>query len=581
VLQADPTHPAASTHLRQLLERRGDHLGVADLLAVRLRAATDPAQVASLHLERAALLGGPLGDRAAAKEELRALTNAQPQNVEALSRLAALELEDGAYAVAAELYIRQARFDRDPQRLRDNFLAIGRIYLRRLPDFKLATGAFERVLRLEGDNREALEALSELYGKQNETRKALAVTDLLIEREPDQQKRLPFLLRAAALWEKAGDPRRAGVSLKRAAEECPRSLQAVGELARFYERTKETIARHVLLDGSISLLRADLKTNPRDLAALRTVIPLLRWRQRHACSAAAAQLLAAFSDDEAERTEAAGWAAPPHGGRRLTPLANPELEDLTLPPGLPPGVRNVMRLFGPTLAKAWKPNLRRWDVGRAERQGAGVGARVMADAVAMDLGVRNFELYVAPAHPRALAIEPGDPPAIILGRELSTLGPGALRFAAGFGLRLVATHLDLLVQGAPSDAGVLLAAIVRQFVPDFRHPELPAADVESASARVARAMPKSLRAELGPFAAEIAVPFGLDALIAAIQESAARIGLLASGDLAASLRVLCTAFGQPLTPEAVAAVPPASALLDFALSEAYEELVSALDAAPR
>jgi hypothetical protein len=51
--------------------------------------------------------------------------------------------------VAAELYIRQARIDRDPERLREIFLQIGRIYLRKLPDAKLATGAFERVLRLE------------------------------------------------------------------------------------------------------------------------------------------------------------------------------------------------------------------------------------------------------------------------------------------------------------------------------------------------------------------------------------------------------------------------------------------------
>jgi lipopolysaccharide biosynthesis regulator YciM len=578
VLEADPAHVEASVRLRRLLERRGDHAAVAELLEVRLRAATDPDQVAALRLERAALLGGPLGDRGAAKAELRGLVNLQPQNVEALSRLAALELEDGAYAVAAELYIRQARFDRDPQRLRDNFLAIGRIYLRRLPDAKLAIGAYERVMRLEPDNREALEALSELYSKQSEPRKALAVTESLIERESDPQKRLPFLLRLAALWEKLGDPRRAGVSLKRAAEECPRSLQAVGELARFYERTKETVARHVLLDGSISVLRADLKNNPADLSALRTIIPLLRWRQRHACSAAAAQLLAAFSDDDSERAEAAGWAAPPASGRRLTPLANPALEDLALAPGLPPGVPSVMRLFGPTLAKAWKPNLKRWEVSRADRQSSGVGPRVIAETIAADLGVRSFELYLSTTRSRALSVEPGDPPALIIGREIAALGSGAVRFACGYGLRLVASHLDVLTQGSPADAGVLLAAIVRQFAPDFRHPELVDADVESASVRVARALPKALRIELAPFAAEIGVPFGLEGLIAAVQDTAARTGLLASGDLAASLRVLCAVYGQPLAPDAVAAVAPAVALLDFALSDSYEELVSALDA---
>jgi hypothetical protein len=577
VLEGDPAHPEAFARIRTILEAQADNHAVAELLTVRLRAATDPQQAAALRIERAALLAGAIHDRTGAKEELRALINEQPQNVDGLAKLAELEQEDGAYAVAAELYIRQARFDRDPARLRDIFLRIGRIYLRRLPDAKLATGAFERVLRLEGDNGEALEALSELYTKQGEIRKALSVTEPLVEAEPDVAKRMPFLLRLATLWEKSGDARRAISSLRRAAEECPRSLQAVGELARFYERGKETMARNVLLDSSIGLLRTDLRRDPRDLAALRTIIPLLRWRQRPACSAAAAQMLGLFSDDAAEKAEAAGWSAPPSNGRRLTALANPDLEELALPPQVPRGVRNVMRLFGPVLARASKPNLKRWEVGRSERQPAGTGLRAIADALAMDLGVRNFELYVSNLRPRALAVEPGDPPAVIVGAELASLGPSAIRFACGHALRLIATDFDLLAQNSASEASLLLAGIVRQFIPDFHHPELPEHELVAATARVGRIMPKALRVELAPFAAEIATPMAPDALLIALQETAARVGLLASGDLAAGLAVLCAAHSQPLTAEGVRQVPVAQALIDFALSEEHEQLVSALE----
>jgi hypothetical protein len=94
---------------------------------------------------------------------------------------------------------------------------------------------------------------------------------------------------------------------------------------------------------------------------------------------------------------------------------------------------------------------------------------------------------------------------------------------------------------------------------------------------VAKAMPKALRGELAPFAAEIATPLGTDAFLLAVQETAARVGLLASGDLAASLAVLCAAHGQPLTPAGTLAVPAALALIDFALSEEHEQLVAALD----
>ena len=140
----------------------------------------------------------------------------------------------------------------------DCFLLIGRLYLHDLQDPKIALGAFERVLRIDPTRPEALEALSELYAHQGETRKALAVTERLVERESDPRRRRPFLLRLGTLWESAGDTRRAGVMLRRAVDESPRDLQALGELVRFHERQRELPARNMLLDGSLALLREDL-----------------------------------------------------------------------------------------------------------------------------------------------------------------------------------------------------------------------------------------------------------------------------------------------------------------------------------
>src|SRR6185436_20294602 len=148
-----------------------------------------------------------------------------------------------------------------------------------------------------------------------------------------------------------------------------------------------------------------------------------------------------------EKAEAAGWSAAPAGGRRLTALANPDLEEIALPPQVPRGVRNVLRILGPTLARAARPNLKRWEVGRGERQPSGSGLRALADGLAVDLGVRNFEVYVSTARPRALAVEPGDPPAVVIGSELVALGAPAVRFACAYCLRLIATNFDLLAQG--------------------------------------------------------------------------------------------------------------------------------------
>lgn len=577
ILEVDPRDEEAFSRLRRLHVETSDNAGLAALLAARLRAA-DPEEATALRLERARLLAGPLANREAGKQELRALLAEQPQHVEALSRLGDLEFEDGAFAVAAELFIRQARFDKDPERLRTLFLRIGRIYSHHLPDTKLAIGAFERVLRIDPGSIEALEALSELHVRQSDARRAIAVTEPLLEREQDPQRRLALHLRLATQWERLGDARRAGVHLRKAADESPRNLQAVGELARHYERSKDLQGRNILLDRSLAHFADDLRANPANLEALRALIPLYRWRHRPACATAAAQLLAVFTGDPAERAEALAAGAPPLEGRRLAPLANPALDERAFPVALPSGVRSIMRLLGPALGRAYRPSLRRWDVGRTERVPAGAGPRVIVDAIAADLGLRTFELYVSAARPRTLAVEPGEPPALILGNEIAALGPTALRAAGGYQLRLVQTHFDLLAAGSPEALGILLAGVVRQFVPDFAHPDLPDAEVSAAAAHISRALSRGLRNELAPFAAEIAAPFALGRLHLAVQETAARAALLASGDLATTLQLLFLTDGLPLSPGTLLGSPLGQALVDFALSEDHDELVSALDA---
>jgi hypothetical protein len=584
-LTLDPSDEVAFAWLRRLLEAQGDSAGLADLLG-RRAAVTTGDEAAALRLRRADLLLDPLGDRAAARAELVTMLESEPQHVGALARLATLEQQDGNLGAAAALSIRQARFERDPNALRDCFLRIGRLHTGPLEDPKLALGAYERVLRIEPFHREALEALSELYARQAETRKALAVTERLVELETDPAARLPYIIKLGTLWEAAGDARRAGVVYRRAVDELPRDLSALGELARFHERQGDISARNVLLDGSLALLREDLRRAPLDLPTLRTIIPLLRWRQRRATAMAATQLLAHFSDSDAEREEATAFLATIQArgsggagaGSRLAPLANPELDERALPADVQTGVRHVLRMLGPGLTRASKPDLRRYQVGRGQRQGRGTPVRELLTPLAADLGVRELDLYVSTAHPLAMAVEPGDPPAIILGAQLVEMGRSALRFAGAFLLRLVETHFALLAHGGPAEAGLLLAAVARQFLPDFRPPQLDGPALAAAEIRVSRALGKSLRAELAPFASHIAGAFSPEALYLDALETGARAGLLACGDLAIALEVIARTAGHAqATPDILRQLPLANRLSDFALSEDYEELYLALD----
>lgn len=576
VLKSAPGHPEAFRRLHERLTARGDTAALAELLRVRQQAPLPVAEAEALRLERATLLES-LGDRAAAKAELRGLLATDAQNLPALRALVECEHKDGAYSVAAELSLRLARLETEPAAQTLVFRRLGQIYHRRLADQKLAAGAYERVLKLLPDDQEALNALSEIYAKQNDLSRALAATARAASGETDEGRRLTLRVRLATLHEKSGDVKEAGNLLRQALDEAPRSLQAIGELARYYERHKDLASRRVLLDTSLSRLHDELRRFPGDLAALRTIVPVLRWCARAAGSAATAQLLAALSDDPGERHELRAWAVPAARGRKLTPLVNPEVDEMAYPANLPPALRQVMRVLGPALSRASKPDLRPYGVTRADRVSLGEGPRAVIDALAVGLGVRGFEVFVTAEMPFTVIVEPGDPPAIILGREVVAQGPVALRFAAGYALRLVATHFDLLAAREPG-AAALLTALVRQFVPVATSDDpVDEARTLRASERLAKALGRSLRTELRPFVTEMASPESLRVVADAVEETAARVGLLASGDLATSLGVYLGMKGLPLSGSSLAGSAVASALFEFALSADYELLVRALD----
>ena len=580
ILAIDPSHVGAFEQLREALTAAADHAALGELLAARIAVATNPFEVAALRLARAGLLSGPLADLEGSKVELRAVLAKEPQHGKALSRLADLQYDSGAFGEAAELYLRRAQAERSPERLREIFLRIGRIYARHERDAKRAADAYKRVLQLEGDNREALVALADLLVEIGETKNAIAVTDRLVEQTPEADKRVPYLIRLGQLWEQAGDLRQAGARFRRAADEAPRNLLAVGEMVRHCERTRDLPGRRALLDHALLLLRADLHAGKLDVEVLRALVHVMQWRGRAAAAAAGAQLLATASTDPADRAAASGWAAPPARGRRLALLARPDVDERLFPAGLPSGVRNIFRIIGEPLAKAVS-DLKRYELSRGDRVARGQGAREIIDAVAAELGVKETDVYVKPARaaaePAWLAVEPGEPPTLILGASILTLGPHAVRFAAARLLRLASTHLDLVLRDTPPKTGALVGGVVRQFVTDYRHPDVPAEVMNAGAASVARALSRRLRQEVMPFAIESAGALDLGALHEAVRDGANQVGLLASGDFPAGLAVVLAIAGRPLTLAQVAANPEALALLDFALSDGYEELVRELE----
>jgi tetratricopeptide (TPR) repeat protein len=580
VLEIDPAHDGAFEQLRTLLDEGGDSTALAAALAARIAVAANPFEVTSLRLARAEMLAGNLGEGGGARAELEAILQKQPEHPRALARLSDLLWEQEAWSDAGEITLRRATVEREPAALREIFLRLGHIYGERVPDARRAIAAYERVQGIEPDNREALQALSELYLAEGDAKQALPVTERLVTLEQNAKKRTGYRVRLGELLMRTGDLRRAGTELRRAVDGDPRNVTAVTTLAGLLERSRDVGGRRALLDHTAGLLRHDVERGELDVETLRGLVALLSLRERPRAAAAVADLVTVLAPADGQQQVS-------RPGRSLMALRRPELDERSFPPGLPWGIRQIMRLIGPHLRPSGSElaqHLARHGVARAERLGRGDGPRPVFDSVGVELAAGDFDLFVktpaAAAGPVALRAEPGSPAAIIIGAPIVALGAGAIRFAAARTLRLVATQLDAILAVPPEEAGAMLVGIIRQFVPEFLHPGVRDALVDADSARAARLIPRKVKPAAAPFAIESAGTFDIAALHAAVRDGANAAGLLASADLPAALSVILAASGmraQPLTLSPIVAHPEALALLRFAVSDAYDELAAAME----
>jgi len=561
--------------LRDLHEETGEHTALAELLLGRLAVTSNPFETTALHLARAELFAGPLGEPARARAELSVILAREPNHARALGRLADLEESEGNYAATADLLVQRSAGERSPERLRELFLRLGRIHVQRLPDVKRAIAAFARVLQLDARNQEALDALSLLYIEQGDTKNANAMTERLLGVEESAARRVVYHLRLGQLAERAGDQLAALEHFRRAVDEAPRDIRAIVELARYLEKVHDLASRRHMLDGAAGQLRTAVLARPGFAPDREAYATVQRLRGRPAAADAALDLGVFLSASEGSQQAGAARTTP--AVRRLTALASPALDDRLFPATVPPSVRHLFRMLAPVERPAYRPEPGRWGAERAHRVGDSRPPRDVFDRVAAELGAGPYDLYVTPSRvPPPLVALPGKPAAIVVGAALLQGGPAAVRFVAGRTLRLTSSSLDIALAGCDAELAAWLTGVIRQFVPTYQRADVAPEQAAAATARMARQISKKARPELLPFALESSGELDVTALAAGIREGADRVGLLASGSLGASLEVIFAAAGQSPSAEALRDFAEARALVEFALSDEHDDLLQLL-----
>src|SRR4029077_875244 len=184
------------------------------------------------------------------------------------------------------------------------------------------------------------------------------------------KQRTIYRVRLGEMLMRTGDLRRAGTELRRAVDGDPRNVAAVTALAGLLERARDPGGRRALLDHTVGLLRHDVERGELNIEMLRALAALLTLRDKPRAAAAVADLVAVLA-----AAEHGGKAdRPVRPGRSLIRLRQPELDERSFPPGLPPGIRQIMRLVGPHLRPSGgelAQHLARHGVSRAERTARG------------------------------------------------------------------------------------------------------------------------------------------------------------------------------------------------------------------
>jgi tetratricopeptide (TPR) repeat protein len=569
VVAIDVLHRDAFARLKNLLEAANDTSALAALLTRRISAGGDARLLCNLHVERFRLLMR-LGQRSDAKSALRAALKLDPQRLEALRAVAELHLQSAEWRDAAEALIRVARLTQDATILREAFMTLGSLYTEQLPDLRRAEIAYGRAVSLDPNDTGAVERLLQVFLRSGDLDKALRACDRLLDLARDEPEYDRRTVELARVLEQKGELLRAERALNDRRAQRPVSGTIIVALSELHTRQQDQRALAVHLDRSAHALRAGLLEDPTDNERWSALCDTLVRRGR----TLAAQCSAAFALDLGlAEAKIEALAA------RFQPLARdafaPGVLERLWTPELTPELRKLLAWLEPR-AGALLP-----DVGQPRQlQQLPASLQQAVDSVRASIELPNPTCFAVEGR-ECLPLR-GKVPGLLIGREL-LVGCDAdeLAFLVLRAAAVARLQLSAAVRGEPDALDALLSAGAA-----------PAGAVADPAHSTLGQLSARARRELHALidASSAGAPLSARSLRAQVLRLGGRVALAALGNPSAAFAALATSAATPgaeanfeghdlLT--ALARSADARALLEFALSDAYLELQSELEAQPQ
>lgn len=286
-----PGDAEALDALARIYTGEGDWATLVRILERQVPLAAEPARAVELALLRAQLLDERLRNPEEAARALeQVVAELDPRSWTAHERLRALYERKEDWARVVKVAERMLFLTEDPTLRTPRALELGVLWRDRLGDDKRAVTAFERVLEIDGDNLEALQALAALYAKLGNHQRLAFTDEKLLEQTREPAPRRQLMVEIARLYEdQLADPQLAFEWVRRAYTEQPdaETLQLVDataerhglyeELIQIYEGARARAAEPAeQLGASVkiaSICEEKLADPARAFATLREALP--------------------------------------------------------------------------------------------------------------------------------------------------------------------------------------------------------------------------------------------------------------------------------------------------------------------
>lgn len=528
-----PSHAEALQLKGELAWTAGRWAEAAQAWTRRLEHGGEPQELARLHHRLGVIFQQHLNDGSRAVAHLLTSLSTEPKNLEALERLAALQLAAHNWQGAADALRGAIELEKDPQKLAGHLLDYARVAEEGFGDAAAAATHYRRALELAPGNPAVLDKLAGLYERLGNLPELVG----LLEKQAldaadagDKARASSLRMKAAELHVKLGEPVKAVQSYRFAVELQPEAIGPRVALADLLARDGNSVS------AAIEEHRNLLKLDPLRMDSYHVLYRLYtgsRQIDRAVCAGHVLSFFRAINEVELASFSEAKGRVPQETSETLGEV---DFSTLLYHPAARHPLTEVMRIVGDQVAKVYEPRLDAMGLGRSDRLKSDHAIHKLVKSLASVFGVEKFELYMGKRGAQATT-ENTDPPSLVVGPDLLRRHTREQRFLLGRAVFDLRNRLALARRLDPQQLADFLGNAIRVVAPGFDRLGRPDPD---ATKRIRKAMSGRSIRQLEQLVPEINATrtFDLQAWREGTELSADRAGLLLAGDISAVLQLL-------------------------------------------